>query len=127
MADIIPLIPELLRYEVDITVEGVPLVIDVEWRPRVESWYLGILTPDREPIVVGRRVVTGWFPFARTVDARLPGGLFLVYRIGDSDDDPGETELGTEVVLSVLTEDERAELAAAAAPNLNEPRRVVIS
>lgn len=125
MALVIPLQPELLRYDVDVTISGVPLVITVTWRERVESWYLDIALPDETMIVRNRRVTTGWAPLLRTVDDRLPAGELMNVRVGDSDADPMLTEYGDSVLLMFMT---RGEIdALEVQQNPNPPRKVVIS
>lgn len=125
MAQVVPLTPSLLRYQTRQAVEGVELIYDLEWRERVQSWYLSVLLPDETPLIQGRRVVAGWSPLLRFTSAQLPDGLYLVARVGDSDEDPGRDELGTTVLLYFMT---RAEVdALPPRTNVNTVQRVVIS
>jgi hypothetical protein len=125
MALVIPLTPSLLRYQTRQQVDGVELIYDLQWRERVQSWYLSVLLPNETPIITGRRIVSNWSPLLRFVSSSLPDGLYLVVRQGDSDQDPGRDELGTNVLLQFMT---RAELdALPPAPNVNAVARVVIA
>ena len=125
MALVIPLTPSLLRYQTRQQVDGVELIYDLQWRERVQSWYLSVLLPNETPLITGRRVVSNWSPMLRFVSSSLPDGLYLVARQGDSDEDPGRDELGTSVLFQFLT---RAELnALPPAPNVNAVTRVVIA
>lgn len=125
MALVIPLTPSLLRYQTRQQVDGVELIYDLQWRERVQSWYLSVLLPNETPLITGRRIVSNWSPMLRFVSAQVPDGLYLVVRQGDSDEDPGRDELGTSVLFQFLT---RAELnALPPAPNVNAVTRVVIA
>jgi len=125
MALVIPLTPSLLRYQTRQQVDGVELIYDLQWRVRVQSWYLSVLLPNETPLITGRRIVSNWSPMLRFVSAQVPDGLYLVVRQGDSDEDPGRDELGTSVLFQFLT---RAELnALPPAPNVNAVTRVVIA
>ena len=125
MSLVIPLSPALLRYQTRQQVDGVELIYDLQWRERVQSWYLSVLLPNETPLITGRRIVANWSPLLRFVSDALPDGLYLVVRQGESDEDPGRDELGTSVLFQFMT---RAELdALPPAVNPNAVARVVIA
>lgn len=123
MADIIPLSPELLRYETRMNVAGVELVFELQWRERVQAWYLSIREEDGTPVLLGRRIVAEWSPTLRRRTTQLPDGLFLVARQGDGLEPAGKTELGKDVLFYFLSEAEVDELTSDASSVV---RRVVI-
>lgn len=125
MSLVIPLSPALLRYQTRQQVDGVELIYDLQWRERVQSWYMSVLLPNETPIITGRRIVSNWSPLLRFVSPSLPDGLYLVVRQGESDQDPARDELGTSVLLQFMA---RAELdALPPAPNVNAVTRVVVA
>ena len=99
----ITLRPQLLAYQNTLTLEDRVLVLDLAYHLRTDSWWLSVLEEDLTPIVEGRRMVEGAALVLGGRDPRLPGGVFLLIRLGErrvgedaeAASGPGLGELGT--------------------------------
>lgn len=73
------------------------------WHERDASWYLriseaGLSDAEGGKIAEKRLVVTFWL-FPRVRDARMPAGVLHAIDTSGKDQDPGESDLGTRVIL----------------------------
>ena len=103
--------PELLAYRDTINLGGVILTLDLEYHARTDDWWVSFLDEEAQPIVTGRRVVTGWPLNLSVYDDRMPQGFFLAVREGAGAGDAQAGELGRAVKLLFLDAAELAELA----------------
>lgn len=94
--------PQLLAYRDTITLDGLVLILDIEYHARTSDWWISFYAEDGSPILEGRRVVGAWPLTAGALDPRLPTGGLLVLPVGDRravagvvPSRPGPGELGT--------------------------------
>lgn len=106
MADVIPLQPELLAYEVRVSLGGPLVLVGLEWRVRAKAWYLDVHTVAGEPLLIGRRVVADWPLNSRQLPTDYIPCLLVASRQGASEAPAGLTELGREVLLLALREED---------------------
>lgn len=121
---VIPLRPSLLAYQTRLSVAGVELVFDVQWRARFGRWAITITDVQGNILLGPRQVCVGWSIDVRKQTAALPEGRFVVVRLGSSDEEPGITELGQTVQLQWWSS---AEIEALARPLDDGITRVVIA
>lgn len=115
--------PELLAYRDTVTLGGVILTLDLEYHQRTDDWWISWYDEELQPIVTGRRIVTGWPLNLSVYDDRMPQGMFLAVREGAGSDDARAGELGRAVKLLFLDADELAALEPESDPLA--PRAVV--
>jgi hypothetical protein len=70
------------------TLDGTPFLLSFFYSQREDRWYLLLSTVDGDPIYGGVKLVPNWPLFAQCVDARLPGGQFVVVSSSATDDTP---------------------------------------
>lgn len=94
MVKILPIDNDGPAFRVTVTLDGVVCQYRLVWSSRIGRWALDVMTPQGDPILVGRKVLPGRPIFYRTRDDRLPPGeLFVIDRSGTGEP-PGRNELG---------------------------------
>lgn len=88
-------------------VDGKHLRFDYRWLPRPEAWYMDVSDIQGDPIIYGQKLVLRYPMFRRTVDERLPDGVFIFVRIDNRDEKLGKNDLGDGVRFLYLTHDEK--------------------
>jgi hypothetical protein len=115
--------PELLDYLDTINLGGVILTLALSYRVRTDDWWISFLDEESQPILQGKRIVTGWPLNIGVYDDRLPQGLFVALRLGEGESDARAGELGRTVKLTFF---EASDLAALGdEPDLLDPRAIV--
>jgi len=74
---LITLRPSLLAYQTEVVIEGVTLILDVEYRARTNDWFLSVYDVALSPIVEGVRVNSNTDLFRGLRDSRMPDGVFI--------------------------------------------------
>lgn len=100
----IPLVGTPQRYRVRVTLDGVVLVLGLEYRRRAAAWYLSTSTAAGDPISVSR-VSPGAVLWPDLTDPRLPGGAL----VATGPDPYRADQLGTDVLVAYV---DAAELEA---------------
>jgi len=106
MADIITLRPALLTYRNRVVLDNVVLFLAVQYRARTNDWFLSVLDAQEEPILEGIRVVTSYPLLSGVRDERLPPGQLIAIRQSENEDIPRAGELGDEVLLYYIREED---------------------
>lgn len=100
----IPLVGTPERYRLRVALDGVELILGLEYRRRAAAWYVTTATSDGDPISVSR-LSPGAVVWPDLTDPRLPGGALVA-----TGPDPYRPEqLGTDVLLAYV---DAAELVA---------------
>ena len=78
--------------------------LQLRWHERDAAWYLRLSEADLSDEDGGKiaetRLVVSWPFFPRVRDARLPDGVLLAIDTSGRDEDAGEADLGTRVILT---------------------------
>lgn len=115
--------PELLDYLDTVTLDGVILTLGISYRVRTDDWWLSLFDEEGQPLLQGKRIVTGWPLNVGVFDPRLPNGLFIALRLGESEADATAGELGRAVRLTFWSAEDLAALDGEPSPL--EPRAIV--
>ncbi len=110
MPVVLPLIPSVPHYDVGVTLDGTPYIVEVHWNDRDSSWFFSLLDDEGDPIFAGRKIVLGTPIGHRCRDARKPPGAFLVQDLAGTDRDATIDDLGVRVMVVYFT---AADIAAA--------------
>jgi hypothetical protein len=89
-------------FDVQVTLDGVALLLTFRWNARAEAWYLDISTAEGDVITASRKVVIDW-PLMlrgfRDSDSRLPPGHLSAADTSNAGLRPGRYDLGGRVKL----------------------------
>ena len=108
---IIPITASALAYRARLDIDGVEVLLDVEWRERSVAWWLKLMTSAGEVITGPRQIVLGE-PIAPTGgNPRWPGGAIIPVRLDDLDLPIDLFDLGSVAQLQYWSAEEIAELA----------------
>lgn len=110
MAIRIPLTSAQPAYLETVEIDGTTYRLNVVWNTRTEAWYLDFLEANETAIILGQKLTSGWLPWARFADSRLPQGAVAVVDTIAQNQKPGREELGVSATLVFATQ---AELDAA--------------
>ncbi len=103
----LPLVPSVARYRISTALDEVQYLFDVQWNGREGVWHFDLLTEDAAIILSGISIVLGVVsPGWRSVDARMPPGMFQVRDLSDNGIDAGFDDLGDRVVVYYVPIDE---------------------
>lgn len=110
----IPNSTTLAYYEVEVTLDDVEFKLTFKFNTRDDSWYTTIRSPDDVLLRAGIRIVNKWVLLRLWAEATRPDGDIVSVDQGDINTVPGLDQLGAEVLLDYLDEDELTELVASA-------------
>ncbi len=110
----IPNSTTLAYYEIELVLDDVEFKLTFKFNDRDDSWYMTIRDPDDVLLRAGIRVVNEWALLRLWAEATRPDGEIVSVNQGDIDTLPGLDQLGAEVLLNYLDEDELIELVAVA-------------
>jgi uncharacterized protein YigE (DUF2233 family) len=85
-----------------VTLDGTQFLLRLYWRDRLAAWYLDLSELDETPVLLGRRLSTGWAPLAGVKVENRPDGYLFVR--GPAEYVRGQ--LGVDVHLSYYSRDE---------------------
>lgn len=94
------------RFQYEIDLDGVSVILRFEWNDRAGGWFLDVLTSTEDPIVSGVRVVVGIPLWNRYRDPRIPPGMLEAIDTSGAGLDPAFADLGDRVVLLYTPVDE---------------------
>lgn len=94
-----------------VVLDGVEVVVDLDWNGREGRWYATLSTPDGRLLAGGRKLVAGG-DLARAAegDPFGPGGRLRTIDTSGSGADPGIDDLGSRVFVVYLDEADRRAL-----------------
>lgn len=95
----IPLRPDLLHYEMQVSLDETVYTLELQWSGREEAWYLNVRTEAGEPIYSGIKVVVDHPLGMRCRDVRFPPGMLVAHDTTGARQDPGIEDLGARVQL----------------------------
>ena len=123
---IIPINSEDAAWVQSVQLEGRSYQMRFYYVDRTSSWYGSIRTAEGDPIISGQRLTASWHLWANIPDTRLPPGVFLVEDLSGQDLSPGRDDLGTRVELWYLTAEEKAEVEAIRAAEIEAEQAIRI-
>lgn len=106
MAVIIPTENVDQALDLEISLEGVDMLLRFQWIRRLGRWCIDFLQPDETPILLSRVIKPGQVLNNRFTDEFLPSGAFIALRKDGKFTPFGEKELATECDLYFVTQEE---------------------
>ena len=97
--------------EYPMSVDGIGLVVRLDWWPRLERWTMGLALADRTLLHRGVGLVRGYPLFLTVTDPRRPPGAFFVLREGDDPPSISQASLGDTDLIYYFTRAELQDLA----------------
>lgn len=120
MAESIPFTPGIPHQRLEVTLAGVPMIIDARWNSRDEAFYLDVFDVGENPIARGVKVVLGALLGRGNTHPFFYGrALFAVDKSGTGRE-CGLDDLGARIILMYLTE---VDLLLASQPALEIPKQ----
>lgn len=102
----IPTSQTLSNYIMRVDLDGVFFKLRFRFNERDSAWYCDVLSDSDAPLRMGMRIVNEW-PLLRTWrSSTRPAGSLVTVNQGDISGPPGLNQLGRDVVLTYLDQDE---------------------
>ena len=108
--DRIPTSTTLAYYELEVELDDVQFRLEFRYNDRDSAWYLTIRDAEDTLLRAGIRVVNSWDLLRLWAEDTRPDGQLVTVNQGDVPNPPTLNQLGAEVVLTYLDEDEVAAL-----------------
>ncbi|MCP4570675.1 MAG: hypothetical protein GY841_24080 [FCB group bacterium] len=93
-----------------VTMDGVEFILDFYWSDRAGFWYFDLLDANEDLIKAGIKLVTNQQLIWRVSDPRRPAGEIIALDTRETDiipaQDPGLTDLGTNIELIYIDSDD---------------------
>lgn len=95
----LPVRHDLPAYEFQIDLEGTVYTLSFTFNTRMNAWVMSIGDVNKEPLLNGVKLLTGWLPLRQYANTKLPPGKFAVIDTTESGDNPNLDNFGEGVVL----------------------------
>jgi hypothetical protein len=89
-------------YQVEHTLSGINYKIKIQWNVQNEFWTISLYTSDDIPIIEGQRIVINYSLFSTCSNPLLPPGLFYAIDESETNEEPGEEDLGNRIKVLYL-------------------------
>jgi hypothetical protein len=104
----IPLTSGTPQFVQQASLDGVVYTLDFYYNTREDSWYFNLLDVERNPIIMGRKMVADWPLLQRSRSASKPPGELYVIDNSGAGLDPSLDDFGDRVSLVYADEAEFA-------------------
>ncbi len=119
MAESIPFESGVPHQELEVTLAGVPNLVEARWNDQDRSFYLSVYEIDGTPIAVGLKVVLGVLLGRKSTHKFFKGRALFAVDNANTGEECRLDDLGGRITIIYLTE---ADLELASAPPLVIPR-----
>jgi hypothetical protein len=102
-AIIVPTLQDTAFYSLRINLDGLAYIIDFSYSEREDRWYMDFYDEDRNPLLLGIKVVPGYFLYEFQRDFReMPQGDLMCLTAQDLTDPPGWNQLGIDQAYKLV-------------------------
>ena len=96
------------RYSKTCSVDGVAYTFSFDWNAQGGFWTVSVALPDGSVLISGVRACLGIDLFSQYSLDNFPKGMFMLVRKDDTFEEPVMDNLGSDVLLMYLTEEDLA-------------------
>ena len=104
--EIIPFQNDLPSFSEEVTIDGIPYILDFSWNSRGEFWSMSIYNRDQTPLILGVKLVLFFGLINKFVDIGLPPGDIYVVDPSGNTEKLNQNDFETRAYLIYLSENE---------------------